>query len=166
MNVLINKANIKNQKELDDFETTMFNLAAISIQKANMGVVEIKDIFKIHKLLFGEVYEWAGQIRTINMEKSEYVLDGLSVSYSKHTNILKEINKINKEYNQINWNELSKKEKISELTIIISSLWQAHPFREGNTRTVAMLLFFIMQRMGLKINQDFIKNNAKFLETL
>ena len=32
-NILINKANIKNQKQLDEFESVMFNLSLIKMQE-------------------------------------------------------------------------------------------------------------------------------------
>jgi len=37
----------------------------------------------IHKHIFGDVYEWAGTIRTIPMVKGECVLGGDTVRYSQ-----------------------------------------------------------------------------------
>ena len=44
----------------------------------------------IHKELFGDVYEWAGQYRKINIQKREKILAGKSVWYSNNEDIEKD----------------------------------------------------------------------------
>ena len=101
-----NIANIKDQKKLDDYETTMVNLGIIKLIKENCSFVKVKDICIIHKVLFENVYEWAGKYRIINIYKNEPVLNGLSVEYSNYKNIDKELEKIQSKIDSINWNEL------------------------------------------------------------
>ena len=91
VNVIKNIANIKEQKKLDDYETTMVNLGIIKLLKENESITKVKDVYVIHKVLFENVYEWAGKRRTINIYKEEPVLNGLSVEYSKYKNINKEL---------------------------------------------------------------------------
>ena len=52
-NILINKANIKNQKQLDEFESVMFNLSLIKMQEEGFVIKSVYDLFNIHKILFG-----------------------------------------------------------------------------------------------------------------
>ena len=94
VNVIKNIANIKEQKKLDDYETTMVNLGIIKLIKENCSIVKVKDICIIHKVLFENVYEWAGKYRIINIYKDEPVLNGLSVEYSNYKNIDNELEKI------------------------------------------------------------------------
>ena len=95
-NVLINLANIKNQKELDDYETTLTRIAIIDILNNPIEIKAVSDIFLIHERLFKEVYAWAGKPRTINIYKEEPVLSGLTVNYSDYKFINKNLNRIQK----------------------------------------------------------------------
>lgn len=77
--VLKNLLGITNEKELD--------LAEAELSRANMMLLYENgfDDFSsggfcfIHKALFGDVYEWAGQYRKINIKKREELLAGQSV---------------------------------------------------------------------------------------
>jgi len=161
-NVLINLANIKEQDKLDNFETTLSRVAIVELLKNPIDVTSTKDIFEIHKRLFKEVYSWAGKPRTINIYKTEPVLGGLSVNYSDYNQIMKDLNKIQNDIDSFNWVNSSKKEIISKIVRVISSVWQVHAFREGNTRTICLYLYFFMKKYKLKLNVDFIGEHSKF----
>lgn len=45
----------------------------------------------IHRYLFGDIYDWAGQYRVINIEKRERLLSGRSVWYSNDENIARDL---------------------------------------------------------------------------
>ncbi len=161
-NVLINLANIKGQDKLDNFETTLSRIAIVELLKNPIDITSTKDIFEIHKRLFKEVYSWAGKPRTINIYKTEPVLGGLSVNYSEHNQIMKDLNKIQNDIDSFNWVNSSKKEIISKIVRVISSVWQIHAFREGNTRTICLYLYFFIKKYNLKLNVDFIGEHSKF----
>ena len=111
-NILINLANIKDQKELDNYETTLSRIAIVDILNKPIEINNVNDIFLIHERLFKEVYSWAGKPRTINIYKEESVLSGLSVIYSDYKTINNDLNKIQKSIESINLIKLSKKELI------------------------------------------------------
>ena len=161
-NVLINLANIKEQDKLDNFETTLSRVAIVELLKNPIDITSTKDIFEIHKRLFKEVYSWAGKPRTINIYKIEPVLGCLSVNYSEHNHIMKDLNKIQNDIDTFDWINSSKKEIISKIVRVISSVWQVHAFREGNTRTICLYLYFFMKKYNLKLNVDFIGEHSKF----
>ena len=161
-NVLINLANIKEQEKLDNYETTLSRIAIIELLKKPIDIKSTKDIFEIHERLFKEIYSWAGKARTINIYKNEPVLNGLSVNYSDHTCINKDLNKIQKEIESFDWQSSSKKEMLAKIVRIISGIWQVHAFREGNTRTVCIFLYFFMKKHNLKLNVDFIGEHSKY----
>ena len=161
-NVLINLANIKEQDKLDDYETTLSRIAIIELLNKPIDITSTKDIFKIHKRLFKEVYSWAGKPRSINIYKSEPILGGLSVNYSAHSKIIADLNKIQKDIDSFDWINSKKKEVISKLVRIISSIWQVHAFREGNTRTICLYLYLFMKKYNLKLNVDFIGEHSKY----
>ena len=161
-NVLINLADIKNQKNLDNYETTLSSLAIVDILKNPINLTSVNDIFIIHERLFKEVYSWAGKPRTINIYKEEPVLSGLSVEYSDYKSITKDLKKIQQEVDSFNLSELSKKELIHKIVLIIASIWKVHAFREGNTRTICVYLYFLIKKYNLKLNVDFIGEHSKF----
>lgn len=96
------------------------------------------------------------------MYKKEPILNGYSVDYTPHGYIKKEMEALEYKFIAIEWNVLSNKEKIDKVAEIVQELWQIHCFREGNTRTVALFLYFLIKTVGLHINIDFLGKNAKY----
>ena len=154
-NVLINLANIKDQRQLDNYELALANLAIADMLNNPINIQSTEDIFLIHQKLFKDVYSWAGQPRTINIFKTEAVLDGLSVTYSDFNSIKKDLAKIQREIDVFDWENSSKKEIVKKITVVIAKVWQVHAFREGNTRTICLFLYFFMKNHGLKVNVDY-----------
>ena len=62
----------------------------------------------------------------------------------------------------INWDSLNHDEKIKRVASIVQELWQIHCFREGNTRTVALFLYFLLKTLNIHINPEFLGKNAKY----
>ena len=157
-NVLINKLNIKNQDRLDQYEALMFKLAFENLRQHPLNVINATDILNIHKLLFSEVYEWAGNIRTINVAKQEAVLNGLSVNYYDKKLILNELSKLNNKMTILKKDSLF----IKKISRLISKMWQIHPFREGNTRAVVVFLYLYLKNFNLNINFDLLEKHSKY----
>ena len=160
--ILKNINDIRNQKELDDYENAMVSLEIIKLHKENYEVKCLNDIFDIHKILFSNIYEWAGKARTINIYKEEPVLNGLSVDYSDYKKIKSDLNKLDKEFSKLDFNNMSKKELVKNVSYYFTMLWKIHPFREGNTRSVSTLMSLFAKKIGLKLNIDFVSNHAKY----
>ena len=55
------------------------------------GNFDFEHLKAIHYFIFKNVYEWAGEKRTINIYKHEQILAGLSVEYSKSEDIDKQL---------------------------------------------------------------------------
>ena len=161
-NVLINKLNIKTTKELDDAENALVSLNIANLLSNPFEIKTVFDIKKIHKHLFSDLYDWAGENRKINMYKEEPVLNGLSVSYSDYREIDNDLNKLDKDFKKVQWNDLNKLETINNIVRLISRMWRIHCFREGNTRTTTTFLYLFMIQLSLKVNVDFIGKHAKF----
>lgn len=98
----------------------------------------------------------------MNIYKQEAILAGLSVEYSKWNTVEKDLAKVDERIRKIQWEKLSQKKIIEKISRIIACIWQIHPFREGNTRTVATFLFFFMKGKGIPVDSNFLSENAKF----
>ena len=88
-----------------------------------------KTLAAIHKYLFEDIYDFAGEIRTVNMAKGNFRFAPLMYLQSA----LENINKMP----QSNFDEIV--EKYVEMNI-------AHPFREGNGRSTRIWLDHILKK--------------------
>lgn len=121
---------------------------------------------QIHKFIFDGLEGFhAGEYRTYNISKKEPVLLGHSVRYEDHQNIAPYIEyDIEKERRAL---EKRNAVNIDELSDFITGLWQIHPFREGNTRTVAVFAIQYLNSLGFKLNNEpFEKHAAYFRDAL
>ena len=68
--VLINKLDIRDQKELDALEKQITLLRGIQAEQETEFVnVDFEFYKSLHRTLFGDLYDWAGCLRTINISK-------------------------------------------------------------------------------------------------
>ena len=162
VDVLINKDGIKDQEQLDKLEEEIVPVRMIALRKQGMTISSVFDIQKIHGFLFKTLFDWAGSFRTITMYKREPILDGASVDYIPHKYIKEEMNALDETFKSINWDSLNHDEKINRVASIVQELWQIHCFREGNTRIVALFLYFLLKTLNIHINPDFLGKNAKY----
>ena len=160
--VLINKLNIRDQDKLDEKERTIVTGNMIYLFNNPVTISSVFDIKKIHKILFEDLFEWAGENRKINIYKDEPILSGVSVEYSYHRNIDSDLANLDKEFKSVNWKSLGHKEALDKIVILIAKLWQIHCFREGNTRTVTLFLYFFMKQIGMKVDAEFIGKHSKY----
>ena len=160
--ILINNLNIKDEKQLAQAESDFAIIAIEKLKRSGFSLNSIYDCLTIHKELFSKLYSWAGQLRTINIYKEETILDGKSIDYVFADYLQNALDELQIEYARINWNTLSSKEKIEKISYFISEFWHIHPFREGNTRATATLLYYLIKKAGLHINTGFITKNSKY----
>ena len=68
--VLINKLNIRTQAQLDENELVLTSAKILQIELEPMNEEpDFAYLKQLHRIMFGELYDWAGTIRTINMSK-------------------------------------------------------------------------------------------------
>ena len=81
--VLKNLLGIKDSKLLNDAEAdyVTYRLKEIAINPLP-GEYDYAHLLQMHKYIFQDIYDWAGQQRKLNIYKEEPVLGGLSVDYS------------------------------------------------------------------------------------
>lgn len=160
--VLKNLLNIKNEKELDLAEAELSRANMMFLYDEGFSDFSTEGIALIHKKLFGDVYEWAGKFRVINIQKREELLAGKSVWYTGCDNIEKELNAAWNKINSIKWQDYSKDEFVQLIARHFATLWQIHPFREGNTRTIAMLIAFFVEHYGYYFDHDLISQSSGY----
>ncbi len=136
---LENKLGITESAELAREEERISKTRAIELYEKKIPNDEIgkfAGLAKIHQYLFGEIYEFAGKVRTVNLAKGNFRF--APVMYLDAA--LKHIDAMP----QSTFDEII--EKYVEMNI-------AHPFREGNGRSTRIWLDFIL-RKELKLVVD------------
>ena len=161
--VLKNLLDITDEKSLDLAEAELARANMMILYEQGFQDFSPEGLCAIHKCLFGNVYEWAGQYRKINIQKREEVLGGVSVWYANDDTIEEELRKVFREIGQIRWQSLSKQQFISKLARLFPRVWQIHPFREGNTRTTVMLLTFFVENNGYYFDQELFAASAGYV---
>ena len=147
---------------MERFENDVVPGRILALRKKGFDIVSVFDIKKIHAFLFEPVFDWAGEIRTVTIYKSEPILEGASVDYTPAGYITKELMDLETQFLKIDWNTLSDKDKVSKAADIVQTLWQIHCFREGNTRVTALFMYFLLKKIGLHVNADFISKHSKY----
>lgn len=160
--VLINKLNIRDENLLEKAESDLVSLAANKLKNSDFCIATIQDCLKIHEQLFSRLYTWAGKTRTIDIYKGESLLDGKSIDYVFASYLNQALADLQEEFADVDFEQLTIEEKIKKICYFVSEFWHIHPFREGNTRTSAMMLYFLIKKAGLHVNVDFLSKNGKY----
>ena len=161
--VLKNKLDIKDEKTLDFIEAEQSRANMMILYEQGLDDFSAGGLCIIHRFLFGDIYDWAGQYRRINIEKREELLAGRSVWYSNDDDIQRDLDAAFHHLHQIPWKELSKSEFVQQVTRCFSKVWQVHPFREGNTRSVVMMLTLFVEAQGYFMDQELLANSAGYV---
>ena len=117
----------------------------------------------MHKYIFSDLFEWAGDFRTIDIEKPELVLGGISIEYCLHANIKESFEKYSSEMKAIKWLDLPRDKQAEAFSKYYSLLWQIHPFREGNTRTVTHFCCQYADSVNMPIDRQLFQRNSEYL---
>ncbi len=131
--ILNNKLDITNQIELSQAEEKISKQKAKQLFDSNdiakVAIGRFEGLAYIHHYLFGDIYEFAGKIREVNISKDDFRF--APVIYLEVS--LQNIDKMA----QSSFDEIV--EKYLEMNI-------AHPFREGNGRATRIWLDLILKK--------------------
>lgn len=127
--VLKNIPNICDKNELAEYEKNVSAKRMIELYNSPIaGSLDSNHLFQIHGYLFQDVYPWAGQVRTVPMMKQTTFLDPTMIN--DYLNNFFE--RANSDFSNVS----NKFELAQFLANLFYSLTYAHPFREGNGRTI------------------------------
>lgn len=132
--VLKNKLEIRNSDALEQAERKLATLRAR--EGVPTGCFDLDHLKAIHRHLFQDVYDWAGEIRTVELNK-----DGHQFQYRRY--IETGMADIHRRLTEANFLKgLEPDDFAREAAQIIGDVNYVHPFREGNGRTQ---LFYLEQ---------------------
>lgn len=147
--VLKNKLNIRNQEELKEYEKKVVALKLLSIRKAVYEKFENnfneERLRFIHKYLFSEVYDFAGEYREENITKDNF-------KFSDYRYIKDNIKIIMEKISLDKLTNLTEDELVRFISSIMTDLNVLHPFREGNGRATREFIRELLEYLGYEID--------------
>ena len=133
----------------DEFECDIVSTRIVQLLEEDNFELSVDYIKYIHEYLFKDVYEFAGEFRKVDISKQERILNNDSVAYGDCKLLEQSLDyDISLEKNK-NYSEMNIVDVINNITNFSSSIWQIHPFREGNTRTTALFIEKYLVSLGL-----------------
>jgi cell filamentation protein len=127
--VLRNKLGLGTAEELAAAEREITHAALILIRESPVRpTYDLPHLCAIHQSIFGDIYEWAGQIRTIAIAKGNLFCLPQYIE-SSSAGIFRALRSENF------LRGLERRPFIDRLTYYLGEVNAVHPFREGNGRT-------------------------------
>lgn len=144
--VLINKLGIEDAEKLHIAEREITSLrianAKISVIKGEFDLIHLK---KIHKYIFGDIYEWAGEIRWVNIAKGNMFCNYEFIE----ANADSLFDRLRRENYLM---DASKEEIPFRLSYYLSEINVLHPFREGNGRAQRLFIEYLAENAGYSVD--------------
>ncbi len=155
--VLKNKLGLTNQDKLDQFEAEITTLRLVELQENPIqGNFDLEHLKKLHFHIFQDVYDWAGQIRTVDISRGEsrfahaqYIESAAKTLFEmlKKENWLKGLS--------IDDFSLRAAHYLSEINVL-------HPFREGNGRAQRAYITQLCKEVGYDLDYSDLEQDELF----
>ena len=145
--VLRNKAEITNAEDLDAYEGELSTLRSIEIlENPVAGQFNLAHLQRIHLALFQDIYDWAGEIRTVDISRGNSRFANVRFIEAAANDIF---NKLARE----NWLKGLDADALSKrLAHYLSEISALHPFREGNGRVQRIFISQLSQSAGYQLD--------------
>ncbi|MGN9096865.1 Fic/DOC family protein [Flintibacter porci] len=161
--VFRNKLGIRDKTTLKRIEAELSRANMMLLYEKGFEDFSPTGLCEIHYTLFGDLYDWAGQYRHIGLEKPEQLLYGRSVWYSSEKDIPKDLKVAFDRLNCTPWSELSLEQFVYEMARTFPPIWQVHPFLDGNTQSVIMMMTFFLDHYGYSMNQKVLSVSSGYI---
>lgn len=157
---LVNKLGIRDEKKLSEIEAQITFAKAVMLEETpiddDFGFEHFK---KIHEFLLCDLYEWAGQVRTVDISKKRTkFLDAASIE-SIGTRCFA---KVKDGY----FENLSFDEFVKRIAEFYNDVNYIHPFREGSGRTQRIYFTQLIRHYGYDINFADVDTDELMIATI
>ena len=156
---LRNKLGIEDYDELKNAEKDIGFVKLINIGDVKTGNFDKQYLQNIHKHIFEDIFEWAGDFRTVPLTKIEVVIPGLSLIYAAPKDISKQLDGVLDQLNNIEWKDKSIDEIVPAFLKQIVKIWKIHPFRDGNTRATLAFADRFAKEHGFQMDMEYLLHN-------
>ena len=157
---LVNKLGIREEEKLAEIEAQITFAKTVMLEENPIeGNFDFEHLKRIHEFLLCDLYEWAGQIRTVDISKKRTkFLDAISVEEIAN----KCFSKIAEGYlDDLTFEEFAK--RIAEFYNDVNYI---HPFREGNGRAQRVYFTQLIRHYGYDINFSEVDTDELMIATI
>jgi len=145
--VLKNKAGIQDQTALDAFEADATAVRMLELLEQPLeGRFDFAHLCAIHRHLFQDVYDWAGEIRTVDISRDTSRFANMALIERYLGGVLARLP-------AENWlRGLQPEPFVARLAHYMGEINATHPFREGNGRTQRVFCALLAEQAGYFID--------------
>ena len=159
--ILINKLDIRNDADLSAAEAEIVSAkAALWMPAPSMDSFDFSHYKVIHTFLFGDLYDWAGQVRTVNLSKKGTRFCPAEEIESRAVLIFTRIRGLNF------LRGLPHEAFVDEFMDLYCATNELHPFREGNGRTQRVFLSQLAHDAGYELRLSAVDTDLLMLGTI
>ncbi|CDG18853.1 Fic/DOC family protein [Xenorhabdus doucetiae] len=163
--VLANKLGITDSDEMDEAELVLLEqlYRFIFEEQFPMGTLTVAILKSWHRRWLGNIYEWAGQERTVNISKGNFM-------FAPSAQVPKLLNEFDAKYlaRYTPCTNIDEKQLIAAIAITHVELILIHPFREGNGRLSRLLADVMAVQGGYKPldYQSWEQNKTEYISAI
>jgi len=126
-------------------------LAAVAVESIEIGEppFDLAYLRELHRQLFADVYEWAGQLRSIDISKGQ-------TRFCTASRIAPEANRLLEHLAEVDnhFVDLERSELVRRSAELYGELNMVHPFRDGNGRTLRLFFEHLILRCGYGVSWE------------
>ncbi len=141
-----------------EFECDFVSMRIVELLEKDNFELSVDYLKYIHKYLFQDVYEFAGEFRKIDFSKHEKKLNNDSVAYGDCKTLKESLEYDISIEKEKNYKDMSIVDVIKNIADFTSNIWQVYPFREGNTRTTAVFIEKYLISLGYAVDNSLFKD--------
>ncbi len=149
-------------KNVETMECDIVSTRIVELLAENSVSLNPSALRSIHRYLFDGIYDFAGEFRDYNITKDEPILRGDTVKYANYFEIMDILEYDFTMEKQQKYSTMDSEQIVKRICAFTSSIWQVHPFGEGNTRTTAVFMELYLNSIGFKVNNDMFKEYSKY----
>ena len=152
----------KDEINHNELECDFVSVRIVELLNENKFELSVDYLKYVHKFLFQDVYEFAGEFRKKDFSKREIILNNDSVAYGDCKTLIESLEYDISLEKEKNYQEMNIVEVINNITKFSSNIWQVHPFREGNTRTTAVFIEKYLISLGYNVDNSLFKDKSVY----
>ena len=159
--VLINKLNIRDGQKLTQVEADITKLRIAQWEmRPLVGTFDFEHYKAIHRYMFGDLYDWAGQVRTVNLAKKRTHFCPIEEIESRGKRIFDRLRQL------AYLKGMEHDDFVEQFADFYCSTNEIHPFREGNGRTQRLFLSQLARNAGYSLNFSGVDSDLLMIATI
>lgn len=156
--VLKNRFDLTDQAALDRAEADAVAMRSVLLQANPLkGNFDSQHLKRIHQYLFQDVYDWAGQVRTIPMAKADYIGTSQVTRFVPPDLIDEQLRELFEGLALDGFLKgLQRRDFAEKIAVLFAEINRIHPFREGNGRAQRQFVRQLSTGVGYRLHFEVV----------